>query len=191
MVYMRQKLLRIWRFVRWPALVVFGLYAVLVVYRISAIAKGKQAQRAVASIHAQKITLDVVMGKYLPVQPDAEKNSVWVAGIDTNKNGIRDDVELALFKKYPDSIQIRAAELQYALTEQMFLTRVNDVDTWKAVSEENARAQLCLIDSHATRNEVEDLVFNTEARRRVRNNAYDFITSYGPEPGRPCDISIQ
>ena len=38
-----------------------------------------------------------------------------IAGIDANKNGIRGDMELAIFKQYPDSAKTRAVLLQYAL----------------------------------------------------------------------------
>ncbi len=158
-------------------------------YRIPAVIQKRQTQGAVVVIHVQRITLDDAMGKRLPFEPSPETRDATIAGVDVNNNGIRDDVELTLFKKYPNSVQVRAAELQYALTEQMFLTRVSNTETWKAVSEENARAQLCIIDNHTNRKEVEDLVFNTAARVKAREKAYDFITSYGPEPGEPCDIS--
>ena len=53
------------------------------------------------------------MGTNLPPQPYEPENDATVAGLDKNNNGIRDDVELAIFAKYPKSAKIRAAELQY------------------------------------------------------------------------------
>ena len=55
----------------------------------------------VAKIHNTKLTMDDVTGKNLPPDPGAEADKT-IAGIDANKNGIRDDVELAIFKEYPD-----------------------------------------------------------------------------------------
>ena len=50
------------------------------------------------------------MGKNLPAQPDQKLNDSTIAGIDENKNGIRDDVELAIFKKYPDNAKTLETE---------------------------------------------------------------------------------
>ena len=143
---------------------------------------------AVAHIHAQKLTPADISGTHLPPVPDTSKNNESVAGIDSNNDGIRDDVELALFKEYPNSTGVRSAELQYALVEQMFLTQVFNSETWKAVAEEAGRAQLCIIDQKANRTEVEELVFNTPLRNEAREKAYEFITSYSPASGEPCDI---
>jgi hypothetical protein len=177
-----------WQVMRWPLLVVGTAYIALIIYRIPAVGEKQKTAEAVAYIRAQKITLDDVEATNLPPAPDPLKNNATVAGIDANHNGIRDDVELAIFKEYPNSPKIRAAELQYALTEQMFLTKVYNAGTWKAVAEEAARAQLCIIDTKANRKEVENLIFNTQSRNDAREKAYQFTTSYGPASGEPCDI---
>ncbi len=62
-------------------------------------------------------------GKHLPLTPNKEENDATVAGIDNNGNGIRDDVELAIFAKYPNSAKIRAAELQYAMALQLMIKK--------------------------------------------------------------------
>ena len=58
------------------------------------------------------------MGKNLPSDPGALADAT-VQGVDANQNGIRDDVELAVFKEYPNSAKTRAVLLQYALALQM------------------------------------------------------------------------
>jgi len=145
---------------------------------------------AVAAIHAQKITLADVSGKNLPPVPDQAQNDATVAGIDTNNNGVRDDVELAIFKKYPNDKQKRAAALQYAMAEQMFLTSVFNTETWKAVAEEDGRAALCVLEVKITRDEIENHVFDTQLRKDAENKAFDYITTHGSEPGTPCDVSF-
>ena len=65
----------------------------------------------VVKIHNTKLMMDDVIGKNLPPDPGAEADKT-VQGIDANKNGIRDDVELAIFKAYPDSAKTRAVMLQ-------------------------------------------------------------------------------
>ena len=54
----------------------------------------QKTEEAVLRIHAQKITLDDVMGTKLPPEPSQELNDSTIEGIDANQNGIRDDVEL-------------------------------------------------------------------------------------------------
>src|SRR3989344_2871680 len=172
---MKDFLRAVWRWVRWPVLVLGFLYAVLVGFRTVMLFDEEKTAEAVAEIHAQKITLADVMGDIM-IKTDVDQATydATVAGIDSNNNGIRDDVEMAIWKKYPNSAKIRAAELQYAMVEQMYLTRVVNTETWKAVAEEVGRAQLCVIDMKANRKEVESLVFNTQARKDVREKAYEF-----------------
>lgn len=179
-----------WRTLRWPLGVVLLLYIALVVYRVPAMFEKDKTEAAVAKIHAQKITLADVQGAALPPAPNAQENNATVAGIDKNNNGIRDDVELAIFKLYPNSARIRAAELQYAMTEQLFLTDVFNTETWKAVAEENSRAALCMLQVKANRKEVQELVDNTESRKDARTKSFEFITSHGDAPGEPCDVSL-
>ena len=161
---------------------------------------------AVAAIEAQKLTMDDVDGKHLPPPPDPAQVNATIAGIDANGNGIRDDVELAIFAKYPgqSNLKIRAAELQYAMTEQMFLTMVFDSNTWKAVAEQDDRAFQCIgllyprddiqsaLNALKTKaKEVENFEFNNSART-VKRNAIDssFETSFGNSNQSYCDVHV-
>lgn len=184
---------RMWRVGRWLLLILVILYAGLIVWRLPGYNSEQRSKEVVAQIHSQRLTLEDADGKHLPPVPDPAQVDATVEGIDANNNGIRDDVELAIFKKYPNSPYTRTAELQYAMTEQMFLTKVFDTETWKAVAEENGRANLCLSsikqpESGAFQEEVEALVFNTSSRKSAEENAYEFITSHGSATGTSCDI---
>ena len=195
---------RVWMFVRWPLLALVLAYAALVIYRIPAIGEAQRTKVAVVNIQAQHITMADVLGTNLPPVPYEPENDATVAGIDKNGNGIRDDVERAIFAKYPNDAKIRAAELQYAMTEQMFLTDVFNTDTWKAVAQQNSRSYECvgysvpdsgnstsdikIINSRI--NEVEALVFNTQAREDAKNKAYNYTTSYGDLGVPNCDIDL-
>lgn len=104
----------------------------------------------VAKIHATKLTMDDVMGKNLPPDPgpDADKT---IAGVDANKNGIRDDVELAIFKEYASTSKTRAAFLQYALAQQTMITLplVNSETVTAVIEDLDSRANVCLWSLHA------------------------------------------
>ncbi len=201
---MKSSLRAVWRWVRWPLLVLVVAYVALVIYRIPAVMDKQKTAEAVAQIHAAKITLADVMGDtYIKLPVNQALNDSTVEGIDTNNNDIRDDVEMAIWKKYPNSAKIRAAELQYATAEQMYLTKVFNTGTWKAVAEESDRAYQCVSETGPTTSvplsinftifhtrEVESLVFNTQARKDAKQKAYDFTTSYGNKNSVLCDIDL-
>ncbi len=200
---MKPSLRRVWQWARWPLFILGAAYVAVVLYRVWAIGEEEKTQQAVAHIHAQKITLADVMGNNLPPPPNQQENNATVEGVDVNNNGVRDDVELAIFEKYPDSPRVRAAQLQYALTQQMFLTEVFNNETWKAVAEEDSRANFCLSLTHPRENlvefgkiidqrvsEVEGLVFNTRLRNEKKQEAFDFSTSYGLVNTNACDVSV-
>lgn len=180
---------RIWRTVRIPLAVVLILYIGLVIYRIPAVEERIRTEEAVNKIHAQKITLADVMGENLPPEPDPVLKDTAIEGIDVNGNGIRDDVELAIFKLYPDSARIRAAELQYATALQMEMTKdVFNSETLVATIQEEGRGNVCILDLKRTK-EVEEIVFNTDIRKKNREDLYkEFMTSYTLPSSDYCDI---
>lgn len=190
---------KIWHWVRWPLLVLVLAYAALVIYRIPAVGEKQRTVEAIAHIRAQKITMADVLGTALPPQPYKPENDATVAGIDKNNNGIRDDVELAIFAKYPNSAKIRAAELQYALADQLILTQVFNSDTWIVAAKQESRAYACVGETVPSKDlrilnsrikEVDDLVFNTSARISSKDKAYTFTTSYALPNANLCDIDI-
>ena len=196
---MKDSLRAVWRWVKWPLFVLGVAYAVLVIWRVFVLFDEDKTAAAVADIHAQKITLADVEGKNLPPVPDKAENDATVAGIDKNNNGIRDDVELAIFKKYPNSAKIRAAELQYAMALQLMLTKVTNTETWIAAAVETSRGNLCIGDAVEDKDfkvylssskEVEDLVVNTEKRHSANDTAYDFTTSFGLPNTDICNVEL-
>lgn len=168
----------------------------------------KKTDEQVVKIHATKLTLDDVMGKNLPPDPGAYVDKT-VEGIDANKNGIRDDVELAIFKAYPDSAKIRAALLQYALALQMEMTQtIVNKETVTAVAEETSRSSQCISDlvprkspessrSYADiekinkyTNFVETKQLNTSQRKKQENNFYRFTMIVEIPSSDYCDIDL-
>jgi len=193
----------IWRWVRWPLLVLVIAYAALVAYRIPAVGEKQRTADTVAAIQAQKVTMADVMGTALPPVPYEPENDATVAGIDKNNNGIRDDVELAIFAKYPNSAKIRAAELQYAMALQTEMTQVFNSDTWKAAAIQDDRSYQCIGETYprtdlqefikitdARSNEVEKLVYNTQMRKDAQYKVSTFTTSFGSPDTDFCDIDL-
>ncbi len=184
---------------------VFGVFLVIViVVRAFHFYNLGKTNVEVAKIHATKLTFDDVMGTNLPPDPGANADKT-IAGVDANNNGIRDDVELAIFKAYPDSAKTRAALLQYALTLQLEMTLpILNTDTVTAIIADNdTRAHICIwsissrIDmkefiAETSKNEqfVENLQLNNEQRKNyLDNDVYNYLRSYSASNGG-CDLDL-
>jgi len=203
---------RIWKVGRIALVVILLLYIGLVIYRIPAVHEKYVSDETVKQIQATKLTMESVDGKHLPSPPDPTEADATLGGVDANQNGIRDDVELAIFKKYPNDIKLRAAELQYALALQMYLTEVFTSDTLVAVIHQDERGTSCINDTvpkpsssasdavwsqhfseeDARQIEVETLVFsNKERMDKYHNVFHQFMTSYAEDKStNHCDVQI-
>jgi len=193
------------RILKW----VMVVFVVLLVARLPFYLRNENTKEQVAKIHATKLTMDDVMGVNLPPDPGAEADKT-VAGVDANKNGIRDDVELAIFKEYPNSAKTRAVLLQYALVLQMEVTQPfeNTVNVTEVVREED-RAHSCVADALVPREtpesgrsmtdvkkienyirSIESKQFNTKERKFTKSNFYENLRSFGPLDEVVCDIDL-
>lgn len=191
---------KIWGY--WWGKVVFVVIGVAAMAWGLAVVDRKATGEQVAKIHATKLTMDDVMGKNLPPDPGTEANKT-VAGIDANKNGIRDDVELAIFKEYPNSAKTRAVLLQYALALQMEMVQsVVNEETVTAVAEQTSRGHYC-VGSITSRDDldkfieigdllhsfVEDRQLNTEDRKNTHRDFYkENLRSYSTVLNESCDL---
>lgn len=194
---------RILKGLKWTAITLGALLVIGVIIRIPHVLEVEKTAEQVAKIHATKLTLPDVMGENLPPDPGAEADKT-VAGVDANTNGIRDDVELAIFKEYPDSARVRAALLQYALAlqTQMTLTVLNKETVTASVEDNESRALTCLwsissrgdmekFTEETEKNEkfIKDLQFNTEERGNYAHDFYDLVGSYSMSHGG-CDVIL-
>lgn len=190
-------LLRLWRIVRWPIGLLFAAFVVAVLYVL--VMTPTWSKEAIKEINAQHLTVRDVDGTNLPPTPDQTKVDATVQGVDANDNGIRDDVELAIFKKYPNDMKLRAAALQYAMTEQSFLSgKIVDKASWKAAAEQDSRASSCIderdlsfTETEALDHWVEGLVTNTPARKAKYESVFKYTTSFGDGPRPFCDVVLK
>lgn len=188
---------KIFCFIKWFLITILALLVIGVILRSIQLLKIEKTDKQVEVIHSTKITIDDVMGANLPPDPGEEGNKT-IEGVDANRNGIRDDVELAIFKEYPNSAKTRAALLQYALVGQMILSQpfVNTTIATEVIRE-HGRADNCLADALVPRltpesfreysdlekidgyeKMVDDLQFNTQERKEKENNFYELVRSF-------------
>ncbi|MCC6323659.1 hypothetical protein IT400_02610 [Candidatus Nomurabacteria bacterium] len=194
---MLKKILKV---LKWIGIVILVGFVIVVIIRVFHFYNLDKTNVEVAKIHSTKLQMADVLGTNLPPDPGAQADAT-VQGIDVNKNGIRDDVELAIFKEYPNSVKTRAVLLQYALALQMEVTQpiVNE-ETVIAVTQEEDRAYVCIgdifsredLDKFSVETEilnkfVEEKQFNTVDRKNYRTEFYKNIGSY-KSLDRVCDI---
>jgi len=187
-------------FARWLGVLLVILAAaflILVLFRIPVVMQKRASAEAVEYIKAQRLTLADVDGSNLPPKPDPALVDATVEGVDANDNGIRDDLELAIFAKYPNSPYTRAAELQYALARSLYLTHAFDEKTWAAVAEQNERAGRCLsalrvgfAETKRLSGEVEALILNTELRKEIYERAFAFTVTHSGGAAPYCDVEL-
>ena len=203
-----EKLKRLWahkiiRMFVWAFLILLGLYIIVVIVRVGHFFNLDKTNAQVEKIHNTKLTLNDVMGTNLPPEPvDADET---VAGIDTNQNGIRDDVELAIFEVSPNSARARAVLLQYALVLQMQMTLpiVNQETVTATVEDNESRANICMwslssrlnlkkfsADMDKYRKFIEDLQLNTEQRKKYLYNFIEGNLGSYSSSNEGCDIDL-
>jgi len=188
---------RIWHIIRIPLAVIVVLYVGLVLYRVPAAFERAKTKETIDKIQAQKLTLRDVTGENLPPEPDPALKDATVEGVDANGNGIRDDVELAIFKLYPDSARIRAAELQYAMELQTELTQVFNSETLVATIQQEDSGFFCIGDAVPEQSpsvlskEAESMMFNTPTRVERHQQVFkSYMTSYKEPNGPYCDVDL-
>src|SRR3990167_5687995 len=179
---------RSWRIIRWPLGILVVLYIGIVIFSIPHALEKIKTEEVVARIHSQKLTIENVNGEHLPPPPDPVQVDATVEGVDANQNGIRDDVELAIFEKYPNDAKIRAAELQYAMALQMEFTQVFNSETLVNAINEEGRGFLCIANDRRA-NEVENLVANTSERKAFREQIRKkYMASFCLDTTNECDL---
>lgn len=197
---------RVWAWVKWPLLVILVLFIGACLYFINEGGKIVKTREAVAKIHVTRLTHNDVFGPVV-AEPDRVESDKTLAGIDANKNGIRDDVELDIYHAHQDSAKVTAAMLQYAKELQLEFTSIVSSETWVAVQEVQSRGIGCITElafskdesteqqikqSRAWLREVEALVFNTEIRKEnTEKNLKQYEISYVNADQKRCDLDLK
>lgn len=198
---------RIFKIFKWFVLILLSLFLILIIIRTFHYFNTQKINNQVLKIHLTKLSMGDVMGDNLPKDPMFEADKT-IEGIDLNSNGIRDDVEIAIFEEYPNSAKTRAVLLQYALSLQMIFTQpfINE-EIATSITQEKSRAYICIgdilirddekpeimnkyfEDGDNLRSFVEDSQLNNKDRMNIYDNFYKKVRSYSDlKPG--CDIDL-
>ncbi len=71
------------------------------------------------------ITVEEINGITVPPLPDPKQNAATVAGIDSNSNGVRDDVERVAAKEFGLNVTKYKFAIEHAKSEQTLITQKN------------------------------------------------------------------
>lgn len=127
---------------------------------------------------------EIINGYVLPPEPDETLNKTTLLGIDSNNNGVRDDVEIYVIKRYaqdPDFPKTKTAlAMQYAWAEQKiidnpvlesrkFMTDSIDCETYwlkQKTKDMPILEDLKYSEQHSVFNDTEtnDKIYNTRER---------------------------
>jgi len=142
------------------------------------------------------VTLNIyweVNGHRLPPEPDPKVNNATLLGIDSNNNGVRDDVERKIYEKYPVKLQ-RALLMDrakfYQLTLKSSVSEARKI-VKKSISIGNCLLHLKHIEQRSVtwredRTFIKNLTFNTKERIRKYLD-YNLALSGGVYGSSPSD----
>lgn len=191
------------KILKWGLIAIAVAYIAVVLFRIPHFYNLKRTEQQVAKIHATKLTLADVTGENLPPDPGVLADQT-VEGVDANQNGIRDDVELAIFEAHPNSARTRAVLLQYALALQMEMTQpFINTGIVEEIANKQDRSFFCIAEIIPTGGEISGIAaiegysnfvssrqFNTEVRKEEHKEFYEYLKSGRIDDSVPCDIDL-
>ncbi len=164
-------------------------------------------QAKVGNTFSNKVTLNIyweVDGHRLPPEPDPKVNNATLGGVDSNHNGVRDDVERKVYATYKKAID-RAVMMQTFKTKQSMLADPDLVKNAREWEKKNSKYFYCEEYLHLYKNikrfskktidSIFEWQFNTEARVR-KYYQYDRALSGGVYSlGKPsvndCEFDVE
>ena len=125
---------------------------------------------SVTSSSTQEITTTIVNGVEVPPAPDSEENNATLVGIDSDNNGIRDDVDIKIAEDFRNNEEKYSDAQEIAVIERKIL---NDP------TEENLMKYIKAIRCDSLNSEEYDVIvkqmLNTAERKRAYNLALTTI----------------
>jgi hypothetical protein len=140
-----------------------------------------------------------ISGHKLPPEPNGTINNSTLLGIDSNNNGVRDDVERWIFAEYDEPI-VQAVAMQNARAFQIilvdpsttakittkFMEQINDCTSYYQLLAEDYNDTIVIPRGKSLYKEQRPLILNTRERSRAYYE-YNQALSGGVYPGRPWD----
>ena len=148
------------------------IVGVVVVGTIVGVGYTKWLAKTTEQLPTDQAETTIVDDRGLPPDP-GEAGKATLEGIDSDNDGVRDDVQRYIVLTYPDSEKTRAAVFQYARALQKFVLNANDKNASLIHDAEADAAQDCLVYIRGVRKARENFVglraqlLNTPERSRA------------------------
>ena len=146
---------------------------------------------------AKPSTPTVINGYTLPPEPDPTINNATLLGIDTNNNGVRDDVERKIIIKYQKPIEIEVMMAYSRIAQEVLESSLDYADAQKLEGKfSNPRyCRLFLRREHGIKIEsivkhTEDKTYNTKERVK-KYLKFNLALSGGSYGGGPADWNAE
>ncbi|GIT97183.1 hypothetical protein [Sulfurovum sp. TSL1] len=136
---------------------------------------------ALVLLLTSNIYSETINGHILPPEPDPKINNSTLLGIDSNNNGVRDDVERWIYKTYKHPIE-RGMMLQEANRLQTQISDISQAHKYVKLSDKSLSCEYYLEKTYewfkvkyyytSTSKEIKKIQFNT-IKRRVAYERYN------------------
>lgn len=152
----------------------------------------------VGNVVSNALSLDIyweVNGHKLPPEPDEAENNATLEGVDSNNNGVRDDVERKIYEKYPKKLhrellldgagvfqEIMAQPTEKAKETQKGISRIIHCEVYLRHVDEEIHSDDWLENGEY----IKDMTFNTKERVRKYLD-YNIALSGGNYASKPSD----
>ena len=148
---------------------------------------------------------EVINGYVLPPEPDPAINKATLLGVDSNDNGVRDDVERKIIKTYKIKVKIEYMLIDAKIAQEILKNPIGNADE---MQKKNNRQLHCLSyledkkvltgsESIDTIDFIENNVYNTKARAKAYSEYNQALSGgvYGSSPAdwnaEACDFNIE
>jgi hypothetical protein len=131
-------------------------------------------------------TMEIINGISVPPEPDQNLNNSTLAGIDMNKNGVRDDIERKIAKMVKSSIEF-SSTMKYLKEYQRQITEPTPKDRDAALV--ITGSYMCAsekIPKNIRNLDLFSLFENTPARKKAMRDYNDILVAFTPMDFPPC-----
>ena len=130
---------------------------------------------------------ETINGIAVPPEPNPTTNNATLAGVDSNNNGVRDDVERKIAEKLSNQVDFESAKKYAVARARVMSTQVpkNRQEALAIIS-----AEICIVEgaSKAVRTlGLNAAIFNSDARKEAARKFNDVLVGYSPEELLPCN----
>lgn len=119
---------------------------------------------------------EVINGYMLPIEPDESVNNSTLLGIDSNVNGIRDDVERKIIKTYQTKVKIEYMFIDAKIAQEILKNPMGNADEMQKKNNRHSHCRAYLrkkkILSPTESLETIDFMENNTYDTKVRAKAY-------------------